>query len=243
VWKRHLGVTSADAILGSYPRSGGTWLAIMLAEYLTETTHDLRSGDDAVPMVGEGQPQVALTPGGHLLRSHEPYRAAYHRTILLVRDPRDVAVSYYHFQHDRMKIFDGTLEQFVELYAAGGVDHYGAWHHHVASWLDGGSEQVLVRYADLRAQPEEELARALAFLGVEPDAVALAAVVASNSLGSMRSKEERSEEAPAPGAPVEARFVRDGAVGGWAKSLDRRSIDLIEETMGETMARAGFAPS
>jgi len=61
----------------------------MLAEYFTRSTYDLRSGDDAVPMVGEGHARVMLPNGGRLLRSHEAYRPEYRRSILLVRDPRD----------------------------------------------------------------------------------------------------------------------------------------------------------
>ncbi len=35
------------------------------------------------------------------------------RLVLLVRDPRDVAVSYSHHEHDKEKVFTGSLDDFV----------------------------------------------------------------------------------------------------------------------------------
>ena len=35
------------------------------------------------------------------------------RLVLLVRDPRDVAVSYSHHDHDQEKVFTGSLDDFV----------------------------------------------------------------------------------------------------------------------------------
>lgn len=212
----------------------------MLAEYVTDSTFDLRSGDEAVPMVGEGDARVALPNGGRLMRSHEPYRPEYRRSILLVRDPRDIAVSYFHFLHDRRGDFNGSLAEFVRGFASGTVDHYGTWHDHVTSWLNGGSEQIVVRYEDLRDRPAEELARLIDSLGKSADPELITRVVESNSMSRMREKEERSSEAPPPGSSADARFVRAGAVGGWQTSLDAASISLIDAAMGETMARVGY---
>jgi len=241
-WKRHRVLTPVDVVLASFPRSGGTWLAIMLAEYLADASFDLRTGDDAVPMVGEGKPVLSLPGGGWLMRTHESHRREYSRAILLVRDPRDVVVSYFHFQRDRLGLFDGSLDEFARGFVAGTIDHYGAWHTHVRSWLDAGADQVLVRYEDLRANPGEGLAAILRFLNVSPDPDRLRAVTEANSFEQMRGKEQRSTEATAADRPESARFVRSGSIGGWTGTLDPESVRNIELAMGATMRRVGYEP-
>lgn len=240
VWKRHRGVAPADVVLGSYPRSGGTWLAIMLAELLTSASFDLRSGDDSVPMVGEGTPRVILPDGGRLIRTHEPYRREYRRSILLVRDPRDVVVSYFHFQRDRLKTFSGSLDDFVSAFVRGRVDHYGPWRDHVASWLAGGQPQVTVRYEDLLDDPARELTRLVEFLTGRPDPTAIRDVVAANSFDEMRAKEERSAEALPAWEGAGARFVRSGTAGGWRDTLEPAPRDAIERSMQPQMGRLGY---
>lgn len=242
-WKRHRVLSAYDAVLGSYPRSGGTWLSIMLGEHLTGTSFDLRSGDDALPMVGEGTPQLSIPGGGWLYRSHEPYRREYRRPIVLVRDPRDVVISYFHFQRDRLEIFDGTLPEFVDGFVAGTIDHYGAWNDHVDSWLAGGDDRVVVRYEELRADPARELQRILDFLGIEWDAARLEHVAQANSFDRMREKEQVSSEATPEDRPDSARFVRAGHVGGWRESLDEDSLRKLEHAMSTTMRRVGYEPT
>lgn len=240
VWKRHRGIAPADVVLGSYPRSGGTWLAIILAELFTSASFDLRSGDDSVPMVGEGTPRVILPDGGRLIRTHEPYRREYRRAVLLVRDPRDVAVSYFHFQRDRLKTFSGSLDDFVDAFVRGRVDHYGPWGDHVASWLADGQPQVIVRYEDLLDDPARELTLIVEFLTGHPDPAAITDVVAANSFTEMRAKEERSAEALPAGERESARFVRSGTAGGWRGALGSSSRDAIERSMRSAMDRLGY---
>ena len=97
IWLRHQGLDPADVMIASYPRSGNTWCRFLLAEILTNHT----TGFDSIDKVGPtGRPsqQVALPllPGcGRLIKTHEQYRKEYANAIYLVRDVRDVVLSYY----------------------------------------------------------------------------------------------------------------------------------------------------
>ena len=68
-----------------------------------------------------------------ILKSHEVYDYRYKRVIYIVRDPRDVFLSYYYFCLKTGKIkneypIESLLDEFVER----GISTYGSWQDHSA---------------------------------------------------------------------------------------------------------------
>ena len=89
-----------------------------------------------------------------------------------MRDPRDVAVSYYHF-HRRDSgpnhPAGDDMESFVGDMVAGNIG-YGSWGEHVGGWVGArtGSENfLLVRYEDMQANTKTELERLALFVGLD----------------------------------------------------------------------------
>lgn len=106
---RHRTLGSADVPVAAYPKSGSTWLRFLLAEAVTGRTADFQSVGDVIPYVGKqrGAPHV-LPSGGRLVKTHEPYRPEYRTSVYLVRDIRDVVVSYY-YMYRWLRYYRGTL--------------------------------------------------------------------------------------------------------------------------------------
>jgi len=70
------------------------------------------------------------------IKSHHPFDQTYKRVIYVVRDPKDVAVSQYHYQIKRKVIQDGhPMDEWIARYVAGEVCPYGSWGENVGSWL------------------------------------------------------------------------------------------------------------
>src|SRR5579863_5796840 len=94
VWWRHRGLAPADVMLGSYPRSGSTWLRFVLYEILTGESSSFDKVNAGLRGIGDYQHGPGLLPGGgRFIGTHESYRPAYRRAVYLVRDVRDVALS------------------------------------------------------------------------------------------------------------------------------------------------------
>ena len=130
-----------DVFLVSYPKSGNTWLRFLIANaikvhYNVEQDVNLFNILDIIPsIIGDGN----LRPEGpfgrtdipRIIKSHSAYNPYYYRVILLVRDPRDVMISYYYYLKDRKQIDDKLeISEFIR-HTKYGINR---WTEHTKSW-------------------------------------------------------------------------------------------------------------
>ncbi len=156
---RNVEVFADDVFVVSYPKSGNTWVRFLIAHLVAEGRPvDFSSVQEIVPGI-DWLPANKLRSLARprILKSHEYFDPRYGKLLYLVRDPRDVVVSYYHHDIRRRLIPEGyPMEQYVERFLDGRLDPYGSWHEHVGSWLGARESDpgfLLVRYEDLSAAP------------------------------------------------------------------------------------------
>lgn len=243
MWVRHSTLRSGDVFLGSYPRSGSTWLRFILQEILTGEPSRFENVNQRIAFVGRHGNAPALLPGGaRLLQTHEAYRKQYGRAIYLVRDPRDVALSEYAFQKARGWV-DGDFETYLVGFLRGEVNGFGSWQGHVQSWLaaaDASPDNVrLYRYDELRKDTLSSLTSLLEFLKVNTDGQRISAAIAGNSLQEMKKKEQLS---PQKVSKLD-RFVRTGSVGGWRENFNQAQVELVNGHLGSELTRLGYSLS
>lgn len=181
------------------------------------------------------------------------------RAIYVVRDPRDVAVSYaHHFgvDHEGAVQVMAVGNDLARLLApappaAAGADRgherdlepeeylLPSWSRHVTSWCDQDAMAVLVvRYEDLHERPAEMLAAMLDLLEVSRTPSQIAAAVEASAFARLAFAEifYPFAEAAAP----DRVFFRRGVAGGWRDELDPALARRIEHDHGAVMARFGY---
>lgn len=106
---RSLKVYPDDTFLVSYPKSGNTWVRFLVANFVhAEQDVTLLGADRLIPNVdGESRKYFKQMPQPRVIKSHYPFHPSYKRVIYVVRDPRDVVVSQYHFQIKRGVLPEG----------------------------------------------------------------------------------------------------------------------------------------
>jgi Sulfotransferase domain len=237
---RHRGLTDADVMLASYPRSGNTWMKFMLAELLAGQEIDFNNNEDIVPMVGSHSGAPALLPGGgRLIKTHEPYSPAYGRAVYLLRDVRDVALSFRNLRGAR-GFGDEPLDTFLPNFVAGKVGGYGTWENHVTSWLtaaEGDSRIFVLRYEDLFDDTVLHLGRVASFLEVESTPEQIEVIAANNRPARMRARRGSLS------ADRVAATVREGGYERWRGKYSPAQLDLLTDASQEAMALAGYLPS
>lgn len=234
-------MTTRDVHLVSYPKSGRTWLRLLISKYLS-----LSLQDDTIPLediealsVAAGISKVLLTHASANLTNNaigseaalrEEFANA--RVIFLTRSFEDTLVSAYHQAKFRKGLFDGTIGEFIrsdELGAKRLLSFYQIW----ASVRQTCSELHLVRYEDMHADTHLMLAKALRFAGVkEPNPVTVDKAVEfcafenlqkleRNNYFSKKALQARDTE------KIETYKFREGGTGNFTNYLDDSDLEFI----------------
>ena len=245
---RDVTVFADDLFLVSYPRSGNTWLRFLLANALrSDETVTFGTMARLVPDVYD-EPDAVLRglPRPRVLKSHEPYDPRYPSVLYLVRNPLDVAASYYHYLIKMRVLEEGfDLGRFVEAFVEGSLDGFGPWDEHVAGWLDareGDERFVWMRYEDLLDDASAAVREMLRLLGVARDEEQVRAAVARSSAEELRRLErETASELPTfRGSRLDKPFIRAARVGAGAEELPPELRARIVEAWAPVAARVGY---
>jgi hypothetical protein len=166
--------------------------------------------------------------------------------VYLVRDPRDVCVSFAH--HLGLPV-EETLQRMLResLHLNGGElpqsDQFeqwlGRWDRHVSGWLDQRCADVLmVRYEDLLCDTVAVLARVIERIGIPATTHDLEQAVARCRFDRLVETEAREGFAERSGPSL--RFFRSGRSGSWRDVLTAEQAARIEAEFGVVMRRLGY---
>jgi len=252
---RGLTIFSDDRFLVSYPRSGSTWARFLVGNLLSTsgpiTFANLEARYPSIYICADRQ--LRRVPRPRLLTSHETFDPCYKTVIYVVRDPRDVAVSFYHYFIKNRHIADSyPMDQFVSRFVAVDLEpmynRWGSWADHVMSWValrQGHEGFLLLRYEDMVEDPVRELAKVAALLHLEATPERLSRAVEMSSADRMRRLEKEQHEAWTQTAKTrtDKPFVRSAASGGWQTVLSSTAVAEIEAAWGTAMQTFGYTLS
>ena len=247
--ERDITIFPDDVFLTSYPRSGNTWTRFLVGNLVhTEEAVTFLNVERLVPdMYKHGDQYLRNLPRPRILKSHEVFDPRYKKIIYIVRDPRDVAISNYHWEMKQKSVpEDCPLENFVPGWIDGHYwDRLGNWGDHVTSWLStrGDSDNfVVLRYEDLIADPARELIKVASLLGIEPTPERLARAADLSSADRMRKLESTQGDkwVQTRYTRQDKPFVRKASSGGWKSVLPPQSVAQIESAWGPIMTSLGY---
>lgn len=163
--------------------------------------------------------------------------------IYIVRDPRDVALS---FSHHLGRSVDETIAFMADPAAAtGGTDtkvyeRLSSWSVHVHFWTRHANPLLhVVRFEDMLAAPDDVFAGIIRFLGEEPQAERLARAIRFSHFDELGSQEKQAGFIEQP-AESNAPFFRVGRSGQWRAALTPSQRQRLERDHAEIMRRFGY---
>jgi Sulfotransferase domain len=247
--EREITIFPEDVFLTSYPRSGNTWTRFLLGNliYQDEPVTFLNVERLVPDMYKSADWVLRRLPQPRILKSHECFDPRYPRVIYIVRDPRDVAVSNYHWELKLRSIREGyPIEEFVPRWMKPEFwPRIGSWADHVSSWLGARQGQngfLLLRYEDLQQNPSRELAKVAGFLGLSANSERINRAVELSSAEHMRRLERKQgvRWVATTYTRADKPFVRGATSGGWRSTLPAQSVAYLESRWGDLMHSIGY---
>lgn len=246
---RRMDARSDDVFIVSYPKSGNTWLRFLIGNLaFPQQPVTFANVETLVPSIYvNNHRQLDELPPPRIVKSHEIFTPWYGRVIYAARDPRDVCVSYYHYQIKYRELPEGyPLDEFLPQFVRGEIDwQYGAWGDHVMSWLamrGDSSNFMLLRYEDLLMNTRYELARVARFLRIPASPQRLERAIELSSAPRMRQLEHAQSHlwVSTRKSRQDLPFVRSARSGEWKETLSPRWIYQIEAAWAEPMHALGY---
>jgi Sulfotransferase domain len=242
---RYVGLSPQDVLVASYPRSGSTWLRFLLTEILMQQSVEWPLVNRVIPGAGGHFDAPTILPnGGRLIQTHDRYAGPCSRAVYLVRDNRDVILSEY-----RYALRGGvhrSLDKQIELSLTGGtpMSLFGSWHDHVAYWLDSElarrGDLLLMKFEELRHDPDAKLRELLRFLGADATDAQIASAIENNSIRRMREREEHAVGAGISAGDPRYPWIGQGAVTGWRSKMSDDQLARVEAMVGDVLTRLGY---
>ena len=252
-------VEEGDVALASFPRSGNTWVSHILTHLLLPDHEniDFNTTDRTVIDIHQATLSVVRRsrqqpPAVKVFKTHECYNPRYERVVLLVRDPRSVAVSFFFFlQKMRHLPTDSSAAAFDSFFARflaqpyRGFEAYGTWGAHTASWLGGCANSpaahIIVRYEDLLTDTATEIRRIADLANIPYTPATLERALHKGSFAEMRALETRdTEKQPAAWGNVQIPFIRKGSPDDWRNYLTPDHEARLSAAFGSVMRAMNY---
>lgn len=215
-WYRHWRV---EVYIVSYPRSGRTILRVLL--------YGCKLLKLDIPNVGFTHDG---TDKGH--RHGIDYsRYRNKKVVFLVRDPRDIITSWYHYHVARYGL-EGSLDDFIrDRYW--GIDSVVEFlEESQKKYRKNSKEFISLRYEDFVREPNAYIRNFLNFLGVTATDRQVKALVQLTSFKSMKQISDGSSEKLKAKLRLYRGKLRKGKIGSYADELSGENLRYVNAKVG-----------
>lgn len=221
-----------------FPKCGGSWVRNMIRTY--------RGTDRFL--------YNRLIRKNEVIMGHVLYRRRFLHPIIVVRDPRDMYVSFYHhentyekrdkksalfkyFRHNPSRSVQDDFCEYLKVKLTCPTHPWFSFGQFLEAWIDR-PDICLVKYEDCLANPHKELVRMLEFLGDQVEESRVQKTVHETSFQAVTKVEYGSGRNPAE--QDNTKFHRKGISGDWRNYFDTVSCRLIEQFEGKSLRRLGY---
>ncbi|XP_064193321.1 sulfotransferase family 5A, member 1 [Anguilla rostrata] len=241
-----------DTLIVTYPKSGTTWMQQALTLLMSRGDATLAQ---TVPNWARAPwleqyycPEVLKgSQGPRIITTHLPYhllapalQGSKAKIIYVARNPKDVAVSYYHFH--KMANFlpqPGTFDEFLNNFLDGTL-HYGSWFDHVRGWTSQAEDNLnffYITYEDMWQDLRGSLERISAFLQCPLQAEELNSTQRHCSFSRMKEN-AMVNYTQIPDEIMDhskGQFMRKGKIGDWKNMFTEEQSQRFDQVFESEM--------
>ncbi|XP_034965031.2 amine sulfotransferase-like isoform X1 [Zootoca vivipara] len=246
-------IRDSDVFLFTYPKSGTVWteniLSLIYHEGHRDGTENLNLLDRFLSLeFNIRKMDYASCPSPRLFASHLPYylvpkglRNKSAKVVYVVRNPKDVLVSNYHFSKTAV-----TLEEvedfgiFMERFLAGKV-LASLWLDHVEGWFSHRDDFniLFLTYEEMKKDLRSSVLKLCNFLGKRLTEKEVDAVVEQATFNKMKADPRANFEFLPPDIIDHSKghFLRKGTIGDWKNTMTVAQNERFDSVFKERMEK------
>lgn len=251
---RSIATRAEDVCYCSFPKSGSTWLSNVL--YLILHNGEVPEGktlrgclhwmESSWPYP-RSREEVDALPSPRIFKSHMPYHMALGgdparnpcKYIYIARNPKDVCVSYFHFESSKAWSgeYSGPWEHWLKQFMEGKVQR-GSWFDHVLSWWahKDADNLLFLKYEDMKRDFDGQLRRIVSYLGYDLSEAVIDKIKVATSFAQMKSAQFSNHKE----IPQLDQFFRKGEIGSWKDQFTVAQSEAFDQLYRERMTGTGL---
>ncbi|XP_029450026.1 sulfotransferase 6B1-like isoform X2 [Rhinatrema bivittatum] len=232
-----------DVILVTYPKSGTMWVYQIIQEIVYTATN--RSPSSDISLIELGAPDhlecLKQQPSPRVLHTHLHYNniptsifKTTAKKLVLFRNPKDTAVSYFHF-YNSSPMFPtfSTWDEFFKHFMSGKVC-WGSYFESLLTWnkhLDD-EDVMIITYEDLKENLVAGVKQIAEFLGFPLNQKQIQAIADQSTFQNMKVNYQGTHSQFAQA------LFRKGVIGDWrnyfSPAQNQEMDTKFKEYLGET---------
>jgi len=203
-------IPKEDVALASFPRSGNTWLRLLLEDCTGLKTGSIYRNDGV----------HERSHRGVVIKTHSRDSFKYRKAIHLIRNPYDSIYSFYEFRNKYYKEENVTWEGHVRYSAKLLRNH---WNH----WSRSSCPTLLLKYEELKGNENESLRRVLNYLEFDISDQKIRMSIDNNNIEILKNQ-----------IPSSARnVIRKGIIGEGYRKFSNSEKDYINGVLKDFITR------
>jgi len=234
-----------DIFIVTYPRSGTTWLQMILYQLTTDGELNFNHISEKIPWYERFvryEESIPKLKRPRIFKSHLRYSGVKSvpkgncRYIYVTRNMGDVLVSYYHFYVSHLG-FQCNFDQFFTLFMSGRI-RYGSWIDHICDWETNRKNIniLFIRYEDLSRDLAAEIRKIASFCEIKVPEERFPTILERCSFEYMKQNQEKFDyitEVLLEAGIDNKSFIRAGKTGTSNEYLSESQIEKIQTVVGK----------
>ncbi|XP_006882413.1 PREDICTED: sulfotransferase 6B1 [Elephantulus edwardii] len=233
---------SDDIVLASYPKCGSNWLLYIVSELIFTVTKKKHEYPE-FPVLECGDPEkyqrMKQFPSPRILATHLHYDKLPEsifknkvKILVLFRNPKDTAVSFFHFHNDVPDIPSyGSWDEFFKQFMKGQVS-WGSYFDFAINWnkhIEDANVKCIL-YEDLKENLASGIKQIAEFFGFSLTGEQIDTISALSTFEAMRARSQVTHGAVGPF------LFRKGKVGDWRNLFHQSQNQEMDEKFEACLA-------
>ncbi|KAK5879856.1 hypothetical protein CesoFtcFv8_022935 [Champsocephalus esox] len=247
---QHVDVRPSDIYMITYPKSGSAWMQQILVKIVDAAHPDMEEEADnraRVPFLEANTLDDFRRerPDPRLYATHLPpdmlptgLKAKGVKVVYVMRNPKDVLVSLYHFSHSwKMLETPKSFEAFFQDFMDGKV-YMGLWFDHVREYQNEKDKMDVhyVKYEDMLKDLRGEVVKVCDFLGKDLTDEAIDHVVEMSTFKNMKTNPKANYKDLVEKQRYSSPTMRKGVAGDWKNFFTVAQNEYFDRVFEEKMS-------